>query len=100
VLRRIPTWVTNKYLLASVGFVLLMVFFDDKDISVTLGQRKKLNDLRKSEQHLSKQILETQRELDLLKTNPHTLEQYAREKYLMKKDNEDVFILSPDSGKQ
>jgi hypothetical protein len=32
--------------------------------------------------------------LEQLKNNPGTLEKYAREKYLMKKDNEDLFIVS------
>ena len=34
------------------------------------------------------------KELDLLKTNAQTIEKYAREKYLMKKDNEDLFIVN------
>jgi cell division protein DivIC len=50
--------------------------------------------LQKSEQHLTKTILETKQELDQLKTNAQTIEKYARENYLMKKDNEDLFIVS------
>jgi cell division protein FtsB len=44
------------------------------------------------------QISNTQKELELLKTNPETLEKYAREKYLMKKDNEDLYIVTFDSS--
>jgi cell division protein FtsB len=47
---------------------------------------------------MTQQIVETKHELDLLKTNPETLEKYAREKYLMKKDNEDLFIVTIDSS--
>ena len=36
------------------------------------------------------QILTVRKELDQLKSNPATLEKYAREKYLMKRDNEDL----------
>ena len=43
------------------------------------------------------EITETRKELGLLKTNAQTIEKYAREKYLMKKDNEDLFIVTPDS---
>ena len=40
------------------------------------------------------------KELDLLKNNAQSIEKYAREKYMMKKDNEDLFILkSPSEGK-
>ena len=47
---------------------------------------------------MSLQISDTRQELQLLKTNPETLEKYAREKYLMKKDNEDLFIVTFDSS--
>ena len=43
---------------------------------------------------MDKQISDTKQELELLKTNPYTLEKYAREKYMMKKDNEDLYIIS------
>jgi cell division protein FtsB len=43
---------------------------------------------------MDKQISETKQELELLKTNSFTLEKYAREKYMMKKDNEDLYIIS------
>jgi cell division protein FtsB len=44
-------------------------------------------------------IKETRGELDLLKTNAQTIEKYAREKYYMKKDNEDLFIVNPEEKK-
>jgi len=47
---------------------------------------------------MANQIADTKHELELLKTNPETLEKYAREKYLMKKDNEDLFIITTDSS--
>jgi cell division protein FtsB len=43
-------------------------------------------------------INDTRKESELLKTNPETLEKYAREKYLMKKDNEDLYIVTFDSS--
>lgn len=97
-LRYIPAFLKNKYLLAGAGFLVLMFFFDSKDFAFTYGQMKKLKNLQQSEQHLSKQIDDTRKELDLLKTNAQTIEKYAREKYLMKKDNEDLFIFSPPEG--
>ena len=47
---------------------------------------------------MDEQISATKHELSQLKTNPGTLEKYAREKYLMKKDNEDLFIITSDSS--
>lgn len=70
-----------------------MIFFDIKDWPSVFEKKAKLKALQKNEQHLTKEIEATKNELDLLKTNAQTIEKYAREKYLMKKDNEDIFIV-------
>ncbi|MFZ1530308.1 MAG: septum formation initiator family protein [Ferruginibacter sp.] len=85
--------IKNKYLIASIFFLVWMLFFDPKDIGQTYGRIEKLNELQKSEQQLTNQIVETKKELDLLKTSAETIERYARENYYMKKDNEDLFIV-------
>ena len=92
-LTHIPSWHKNKYLLTGVFFAVWMVFFDPKDILSNLYRRDKLNELQTSELHLKEQITDAKQELDLLKNNAQSIEKYAREKYLMKKDNEDLFIV-------
>ena len=72
-----------------------MLFFDPKDLFSDFERRNKLDDLQKSEQHLKNLITESNKELYLLKNNAQSIEKYAREKYLMKKDNEDLFIVKP-----
>lgn len=95
-LNHIPSWLKNKFLLTLVGFVVWMLFFDDRDFYITfLKQRHELSDLQKSKQYYEHQIADTQKELDQLKINAFTIEKYAREKYLMKRDNEDLFIVEP-----
>ena len=89
----IPSWLKNKYLLTGVFFIVWMLFFDPKDIFSDFERRDKLNELQNSEQHLKQMITQSQQELDLLKNNAQSIERYAREKYLMKKDNEDLFIV-------
>jgi cell division protein DivIC len=88
------SWLKNKYLLAGTFFIVWMFFFDPKDWGVAFEKNAKLKELQNSELHLSKTIMETRKELDQLKSNAQTIEKYAREKYLMKKDNEDLFIVS------
>ena len=66
-----------------------------KDLATDFSRRLKLKELQKSEQHLINEIAATRNELGQLKTNAQTIEKYAREKYLMKKENEDLFILNP-----
>ena len=97
-LGRLPNWLKNKYLLTGTFFLIWMVFFDEKDIVSDFNRRAKLNNLQNSEQHLDQLITESRKELDLLKNNAQSIEKYAREKYMMKKDNEDLFILNSSSG--
>lgn len=92
-IQQILFWLKSKYLITGLLFIVWMLFFD-RDI-VTL-QWKRIVDLRKlqqSEKNMNDQIADTRKELDLLKTSPITLEKYAREKYMMKRDNEDLYII-------
>ncbi|MEP7109031.1 MAG: septum formation initiator family protein [Ferruginibacter sp.] len=91
-LHHIPSFLRSKYLLTGAFFLVWMFFFNEKDLISEFRRRAKLNELQKSEQHLSEIIKENRQELSQLKTNAQTIEKYAREKYLMKKDNEDLFI--------
>jgi len=98
VFSHIPSWVKNKYLLAGCFFIVWMFFFDPKDWGLAVDKSLKLKELQKSEEHLTKTIKETKEELDQLKTNAQTIEKYAREKYLMKKENEDLFIIAASAN--
>ena len=89
---------TNKYLITGIAFALWMLFFDRNDVITQVKRISELNHLQKSEKLMTQKIADTKHELELLKTNPATLERYAREKYLMKKDNEDLFIVTFDSS--
>ena len=82
----------NKYLLTAIGFTVWILFFDARDfITSHFKERNELLKLQQSEKYYEQQITATKQELQQLKTNPAVLEKYAREKYLMKRDNEDLF---------
>jgi len=96
-LSKIPAWLKNKYLLTAVGFTVWVLFFDSRDfITSHFREKGELNRLEKSKKYYEQQILATKQELEQLKSNPALLEKYAREKYLMKKDNEDLFLVRED----
>ena len=95
-LNKIPRWIQSKYLIAVVAFTIWMCFFDRNDLTLQWKRINELRKLQKSETFMNGLISGTKSELDLLKTNPSTLERYAREKYMMKKDNEDLFIITPN----
>ncbi|MFT3682983.1 MAG: septum formation initiator family protein [Ferruginibacter sp.] len=94
-LKRI-SWLKNKYLLAGTFFLVWMLFFDPKDIGNVISKKSKYHELQVSEEHLADKITETKQELNQLKTSAQTIEKYAREKYLMKKDNEDLFLVTDE----
>ena len=96
-LNHIPRWLTSKYLLAGVAFIVWMSFFDRNDITLQWKRISELKKLQHSEKMMNMQISGTKSELELLKSNPATLEKYAREKYMMKRDNEDLFIITTNS---
>jgi len=83
----------NKYLICIVVFVVWMIFFDVKDWGLLIERHNKISELEKSEKMLNEQIQETRAELNLLRSDAQSIERYAREKYYMKKDNEDIFLV-------
>ena len=97
-MQKIRKFFTNKYLITGTGFVLWMLFFDRNDVALQLKRVHELKKLQQSETVMDKQIYAAKQELNQLKTNPETLEKYAREKFMMKKDNEDLFIITSDSS--
>lgn len=92
-LARIPSWLRNKYLVAIAVFAAIMLFFDKNDVFVQMSRGRQLRELEESKQYYSGQIASEREELEQLKSNPGILEKYAREKYLMKRDNEDLYII-------
>ena len=99
ILTHIPGWLKNKYFISFACFAAILLFFDKNDLFTQSARRKELKDLQESKQYYTTRIVAESKELEQLKNNPATLEKYAREKYLMKRDNEDLFVIPEKSGK-
>jgi cell division protein DivIC len=98
ILTHIPSFLKNRYLLTGAGFVIWILFFDSRDLITShFRERTELLKLEESKKYYEQQIAVTKQELEQLKTNPAVLEKYAREKFLMKKENEDLFRIREDS---
>ena len=82
----------NKYVLALLAFIVWMTFFDDKSIGFMYNNIVKHKELKKSEKDMQSDIKATRLELNLLNNNAKSVEKYAREKFYMKKENEELFI--------
>ena len=55
--------------------------------------RSKISTLEKEKDYYQKKIEEDNRKIKELLRSPDNLEKFAREQYLMKKDNEDIFVI-------
>ena len=89
------SFLRNKYLVATAAFVVWMLFFDHNDVFTQLERRGDLNELKQSKAYYEKQIAENKKFSNDLQFNAQAIERYARERYLMKRDNEDLFIIQP-----
>jgi cell division protein FtsB len=99
VLNTIPSWLKSKYVISLIAFLVVIVFLDKNDLFTQLDRKRELRELQQTKSHYSTQIEAEKKELEQLKNNPATIEKYAREKYLMKRENEDLFLISPKSAR-
>jgi cell division protein DivIC len=83
--------VKNKFVVATLAFVVWMLFFDERNLPLQLQRVGELKDLQAGKAHYLQENAQLKQALNDLANNPATLEKYAREKYLMKRDNEDIF---------
>lgn len=83
----------NKYFLTGVFFIVWIGFFDSNRLISVYRYRTELRDVRKERKYYIDQIENNKEQLHLFQTNRNALEKFAREQYLMKKDNEDVFLI-------
>lgn len=90
---RIPKWMRNKYSYTTLVFFVYLLFFDQHNLISQYQLRAELNDLKESEEWYQEQIEQTRSDLEELLTNDEKLEKFAREKYLMKRDGEDIFVI-------
>jgi cell division protein FtsB len=87
------------YILALAGFVVWMLFFDEKDIFTQQKRKQELEKLEGKIVYYKDQIELTRKQVDALDRDPAMLEKFARERYFMKRDNEDVYIVETPNSK-
>ena len=77
-LTRIPRILKNKYLLTGAGFLIWMLFFDERDFITTFfRQKQELKALEKSEKYYNNQIAITKTELEKFRSNHALVDKYA-----------------------
>lgn len=87
--------VRNFYFLTAAGFVVWMTLFDSNDLGKQYDMYHKWQELRNEKEYYEANIKLVQQDRAELLSSPALLEKFAREKYLMKRPGEDVFVLVP-----
>ncbi|MHC2993562.1 septum formation initiator [Pontibacter sp. HJ8] len=98
-LKRIPKFFRSFYFITSLLFIVWMLFFDSNDFVTQYQMSKQLRILEQDKEHYLEKMAEVQQDREELMGNPELLEKFAREKYLMKRPGEEVFIIVPKKEK-
>ncbi len=90
---KLPRFTRNFYFLFGASFLIWMLFIDTNDVFTQIKLRNKLRNLEDEKEYYLEKIDEVRAEREELLSNDELLEKFAREKYLMKKESEDLFIV-------
>jgi cell division protein FtsB len=91
--KKVLSILKNKYLITTIALSVWIGFFDKNDIRTQIDFRKEVKRLTDERNYFKNEITSITSDLRELSTNPKTLEKIAREKYYMKRDNEEIFVL-------
>lgn len=83
---------TNMYVLVLTAFVIWMVFIDQNSLLIHLELRREIKKLEKQQQFLQDEIEKDKVIIDRL-SDPKELEKFARERYYLKKKNEEIYLI-------
>ena len=85
-------YIGNRYVLILLFFSIWMLFLDNYSYLDHRFLDKQIDELESNKKYYQEEIIKDGKNIKLLK-NPNQVEKFAREKYYMKKDSEDIFII-------
>jgi len=86
-------YIKNKYTIAIIAFLVWMTFFDRNSFISQYQLSSTLSDMEDEKEYYQTEFEKDSITLYILEHDKDALEKFARENYLMKKDNEDVFLI-------
>lgn len=93
-MERIINTIRNKYLIAGVAFIVWMCFFDRYDFATQFSFQKEKTKLEEEKAYYTTEIENIEKSIKDVQYNPSEIQRIAREKYKMKKDHEDIYIVT------
>jgi cell division protein FtsB len=97
-MQKIIKILTSKYAIAGAFFLVWMLFIDQRDFFQQQERKAELEKLEMKKRYYQTEIDKARKTLTDLQTNPAALEKFARERYLMKKDGEDIFTIEDSTA--
>ena len=90
---KLPPFLKNKFILVTLILILWLAFFDSNNWIKQVKLKSEIEDLKEQKNYYLDEIKKDSIALFNLTNNQETQEKFAREKYLMKKENEDVIVI-------
>ena len=90
--QKLPAPLRNKYLITFIVFLVWIFFIDKFDIITQIKMNKEFKQLKQQQEFYKEEIEKDSTKIYNLNNNPEEQERFARERFLMKKENEDLFI--------
>ncbi len=90
---KLPAYTRNFYVATTAIFLLWMLLFDTNDLISQFKLWRQTVELEEQKTHYVREVAKVKKEREALMGSPQLLEKFAREKYLMKKNTEDVFVI-------
>ncbi len=90
-------WLTNKYAITLVIFIVLLVFFDANNFISRYRIVRELRQMELQKEYYQQEIELNERISDQLTHDLKEVETYGRERYLMKRADEDIFLIIDES---
>jgi cell division protein DivIC len=87
------TYILNKYIIATAIFIFVMFTNEDYNIKTRYANAQKIKKLEAEINYYQEETAKNKEKLELLQSDKENLERFAREQFMMKKDNEDVFVV-------
>lgn len=84
----------NKYLITLVLFIMWLLFLDKNDVFTQLDLSRQAKKLYDEKKYYQAEIQKNKALIEEFKNNIQSVETFARERYWMKKDNEDAYVIS------
>jgi len=92
-LKKVPPFFRNRYVAVLVLFILYISFFDAHDLISQMEIKMELREISEEIDYLNEHTESAKSQIEELTSDKEELEKFAREQYLMKRENEEIFVL-------